>query len=56
MISYLKSYFNDFLRSNQRVGYCITVPDFSLVLQGLRCLKNIYIYIYIYIVDGNIKY
>ena len=23
-----------------RVGYCIPVPDFYLVLHGLRCLKS----------------
>ena len=30
----------DLLRLIVRVGYCIRVPDFYLVLHGLRCRKN----------------
>ena len=30
----------DLLGSIARVGYCFSVPDFYLVLQGLRCRKS----------------
>ena len=33
-------YLNDILGSFVRVAYCIPVPDFYLVLHGLRCRKS----------------
>ena len=33
-------HFKDILRSIARVGYCIMVPDFYLVLHGLQCQKK----------------
>ena len=32
--------FKDLLGSIARVGYCIPVPDFYLVLHGLKCRKS----------------
>ena len=35
-----KRHLKDHLGSIARVGYCIPVPDFYLVLHGLRCQKS----------------
>ena len=37
---YGEMHYKDILRSVARVGYCIPVPDFYLVLHGLWCQKN----------------
>ena len=37
---YGNMHLKDLLRSFVRVGYCIQVPDFYLVIHGLRCLKS----------------
>ena len=38
--AYGDMHLKDLLGSIIRVGYCIPVPDFYLVLHGLRCLKS----------------
>ena len=37
---YVDLHLKDLLGSFVRIGYCIPVPDFYLVLHGLCCLKS----------------